>query len=42
MYEVWLSRSAPVAIGISGEIKNLSNANRAVDLLTNHWRGPGS
>jgi hypothetical protein len=42
MYEAWFSRPVPVAIGIYGEIKNLSNANQAVDLLTNHWRSAGS
>jgi hypothetical protein len=42
MYEAWFSRPVPVATGISGEIKNLSNANQAVDLLTKHWRSAGS
>ncbi|AZO28620.1 MULTISPECIES: DUF982 domain-containing protein [unclassified Mesorhizobium] len=42
MYEAWFSRPVAVATGISGEIKNLSNANQAVDLLTKHWRNAGS
>lgn len=42
MYEAWFSRPVPVVTGISSEIKNLSNANQAVDLLTRHWRSPGS
>ncbi len=42
MYEAWFSRPVPVATGVSGQIKNLSNANQAVDLLTGHWRSAGS
>ncbi|MBZ9987627.1 DUF982 domain-containing protein [Mesorhizobium sp. BH1-1-5] len=42
MYEASFSRPVPVATGISGEIKNLANANQAVDLLTKHWRSAGS
>lgn len=42
MYEAWFSSPVAVATGISGDIKNLSNANQAIDLLTNHWRSPGS
>lgn len=42
MYEAWFSRPVPVATGISGDIKNLSNANQAVDLLTKHWHSAGS
>ena len=42
MYEASFSRPVPVATGISGEIKNLANANQAVALLTKHWRSAGS
>ena len=42
MYEAWFSRPVSIATGISGEIRNLSNASQAVDLLTKHWRNEGS
>ncbi|MEO5758564.1 MAG: DUF982 domain-containing protein [Mesorhizobium sp.] len=42
MYNAWFSKPVPVSIGITGGIRNLSNAEQAVELLTAHWRDGGS
>lgn len=42
MYKAWFSKPVPVSTGIAGGIRNLSNAEQAVELLTNHWRDGGS
>ena len=42
MYDAWFSKPVAVATGISGDIRNLTNAREAVDLLNNRWRDGGS
>ncbi|MBZ9708574.1 DUF982 domain-containing protein [Mesorhizobium sp. ESP7-2] len=42
MYDAWFSKPVSVSTGISGDIRNLSNAQEAIELLVNHWRNEGS
>ncbi|WP_348639828.1 DUF982 domain-containing protein [Mesorhizobium sp. M7D.F.Ca.US.005.01.1.1] len=42
MYDAWFSSPISVATGISGDIRNLTNARQAFDLLNDHWRSGGS
>ncbi|UVK49555.1 DUF982 domain-containing protein (plasmid) [Mesorhizobium sp. AR07] len=42
MYDAWFSKPVSVATGISGDIRNLTNARQAFDLLTDQWRSGGS
>ncbi|ANN62025.1 hypothetical protein BFX40_29530 [Mesorhizobium sp. SEMIA 3007] len=42
MYDAWFSKPISVATGISGDIRNLTNARQAFDLLNEHWRDGGS
>ncbi|TPK37790.1 DUF982 domain-containing protein [Mesorhizobium sp. B2-5-3] len=42
MYNTWFSKAVPVSTGVTGDVRNLSNAEQALDLLTNHWRDAGS
>ncbi len=42
MYDAWFSKPVPISGGISGDIRNLSNARQAIDMLANHWRNGGS
>ncbi|RUX76631.1 DUF982 domain-containing protein [Mesorhizobium sp. M7A.F.Ca.US.006.04.2.1] len=42
MYEAWFSKPVAVATGISGDIRNLTNAREAFDLLNDKWRNEGS
>lgn len=42
MQTVWFSRPVAVSVGITGSIRNLSNTQQAIDLLTTHWRDSGS
>ncbi|UVK47717.1 DUF982 domain-containing protein [Mesorhizobium sp. AR07] len=41
MYESWFSKPVSVTNGLTGEIRNLSNATQAIDLLSNQWRDEG-
>ncbi|HEU4985747.1 MAG TPA: DUF982 domain-containing protein [Rhizobiaceae bacterium] len=42
MNEGWFAKPVPVAIGISGEVHNVSNARQAVDVLAQHWPEEGT
>ncbi|PLP56421.1 DUF982 domain-containing protein [Mesorhizobium loti] len=42
MNEGWFSKVVPVATGILGDIRHISNARQAIDLLTNHWPDAGT
>jgi hypothetical protein len=42
MDDGWFSQPVTVSIGIFGEMRHISNARQAVDLLTNHWPIEGS
>ncbi|MCZ8548260.1 DUF982 domain-containing protein [Mesorhizobium qingshengii] len=42
MYDAWFSKPISVATGISGDIRNLTNARQAFDLLNDHWRDGGN
>lgn len=42
MNQGWFSRPVAVSVGIAGDIRNISNARQAVELLTAHWRDAGS
>lgn len=38
----WFSRPVEIAVGVSGSIRHISNAEQAVELLTGQWRDIGS
>lgn len=42
MMHGWFSRPVEVAVGLSGSIRHISNAEQAVELLTGQWRDAGS
>ncbi|TJW31473.1 MAG: DUF982 domain-containing protein [Mesorhizobium sp.] len=42
MNQGWFSRPVAVSVGIAGDIRNISNAQQAVELLKGHWRDAGS
>jgi hypothetical protein len=42
MYEAWFSKPVSVTTGIGGDIRNLLNAQQAIDLLGGNWRDAGS
>jgi hypothetical protein len=42
MNEGWFSKPVQVAVGISGDVRYVSNARQAVDLLTTHWPDAGT
>jgi hypothetical protein len=42
MNEGWFSKVVPVAVGVLGDIRHVSNARQANDLLANHWPGAGT
>ncbi|MER9067856.1 DUF982 domain-containing protein [Mesorhizobium sp. M0902] len=42
MNQGWFAKPVAVAVGIVGDIRNISNARQAVELLTTHWRDAGS
>ncbi|MBZ9851625.1 DUF982 domain-containing protein [Mesorhizobium sp. CA14] len=42
MMQGWFSRPVEVAVGVSGSIRHISNAEQAVELLTGQWRDAGS
>ncbi|MEZ2329546.1 DUF982 domain-containing protein [Mesorhizobium sp. RCC_202] len=38
----WFSKPVEVAVGLTGSIRHISNAEQAVALLTGQWRDAGS
>jgi hypothetical protein len=42
MIQGWFSRPVEVAVGVSGSIRHISNAEQAVELLTGQGRDAGS
>jgi hypothetical protein len=38
----WFSQPVTISVGIFGEMRHISNARQAADLLTNHWPAEGS
>lgn len=42
MTEGWFSKPVPVSVGIIGDVRHVSSARQAVDLLTGNWRDEGS
>ncbi|ESW84595.1 hypothetical protein X772_17130 [Mesorhizobium sp. LSJC280B00] len=42
MNQGWFAKPVAVAVGIVGDIRNISNARQAVALLEAHWRDTGS
>jgi hypothetical protein len=42
MIQGWFSRPVEVAVGVSGSIHHISNAEQAAELLTGQWRDAGS
>ncbi|MER8474754.1 DUF982 domain-containing protein [Mesorhizobium sp. M1163] len=42
MNQGWFSKPVAIAVGIVGDIRNISNARQAVELLEAHWRDAGS
>ncbi|KQZ87087.1 hypothetical protein ASD64_06465 [Mesorhizobium sp. Root157] len=42
MDDGWFSQPVTVSVGIFGEMRHISNARQAVDLLSTHWPVEGS
>ena len=42
MQTAWFSKPVMISVGITGSIRNLSNTQQAIELLTTHWRDSGS
>ncbi|MBZ9723628.1 DUF982 domain-containing protein [Mesorhizobium sp. CO1-1-11] len=42
MQTAWFSKPVVVSVGVAGGIRNLSNTQQAIELLTTHWRDAGS
>lgn len=42
MIQGWFSKPVEVAVGVSGSIRHISNAEQAAELLTGQWRDAGS
>lgn len=42
MNEGWFAKPISVAIGIVGEVHNVSSARQAADVLAHHWPGEGT
>lgn len=42
MNEGWFVKPVPVAIGIVGEVRNVSSARQAADILAHHWPDEGT
>ncbi|AZO33205.1 DUF982 domain-containing protein [Mesorhizobium sp. M2A.F.Ca.ET.037.01.1.1] len=42
MIQGWFSKPVEVAVGLSGSIRHISNAEQAAELLTGQWRDAGS
>ena len=42
MMQGWFSRPVEVAVGVSGSIRHISNAEQAAELLTGQWRDAGT
>ncbi len=42
MNEGWFSKPVPIAECITGDIRYISSARQALELLDGHWRQPGS
>lgn len=42
MSDAWFSTSIPISVGITGDIKYVSSARQAVELLNGNWRDKGS
>jgi hypothetical protein len=42
MIQGWFSKPVEVAVGFSGSIRHISNAEQAIELLTGQWRDAGS
>jgi len=42
MIQGWFSKPVEVAVGLSGSIRHISNAEQAIELLTGQWRDAGS
>ena len=42
MIQGWFSKPVEIAVGITGSIRHVSNAQQAVELLTEQWRDAGS
>ncbi|MEW6634516.1 MAG: DUF982 domain-containing protein [Pseudomonadota bacterium] len=42
MIQGWFSKPVEVAVGVTGSIRHISNAQQAVELLTGQWRDAGS
>ncbi|MER8752317.1 DUF982 domain-containing protein [Mesorhizobium sp. M1050] len=42
MQTAWFSKPVAVSVGVAGSIYYLSNTQQAIELLTTHWRDPGS
>ncbi|MGO4834882.1 DUF982 domain-containing protein [Rhizobiaceae sp. 2RAB30] len=42
MNEGWFAKPVSVAIGITGEIRNVSSARQAIIILDHHWPGEGT
>ena len=38
----WFSKPVSIAEGVVGEVRTISSARQAVDLLANHWPGAGT
>lgn len=42
MSEGWFSKTVQVAVGVLGDVRHISNARQAADLLINHWPDAGT
>ncbi len=42
MNEGWFAKPVSVAIGITGEVRNVSSARQAMIILDHHWPGEGT
>ena len=42
MNEGWFAKPVTIAIGITGEVRNVSSARQAADILAHHWPGEGT
>ncbi len=39
---VWFSKPVPISEGITGDIRYISNAQQAIEVLNGNWREQGS
>ncbi|MEP9396360.1 DUF982 domain-containing protein [Mesorhizobium sp. KR2-14] len=38
----WFDKPVPVSVGLTHDVRNISNARQALDILMNHWPSAGT